>query len=591
MNSLNPDFVRNFELDYLFEEQQYLKLRVFDSDNGRPDINSSDFIGEAQCTLGEIIGSKGQQLIRTIKPNPNAKSTGNIILRCEQVNENNDVIMLQITGKELEVHSGIFHSFKPFFYLSRVMESGGNQRVYMSEHLGGKAAAWKMVEKSMKDLCNGDPTRPIIFELYDNHRSGNHDFIAATDFTIQKITEAGVKQFELINPKKKSKKGYKHSGIITINSCQIVKNYSLFDYIRGGCQISLAIAVDFTGSNGIPTSPQSLHYLSPNGYNQYEQALFAVSEILLNYDSDKQVPLYGFGAKINGGVSHCFNMNFNPADPSVCGIQGIMSAYRNSLMYAELSGPTLFGHVLAKVITEIESQRVDQFNQQYTVLLILTDGDIHDMTETIDWIVRGSNSPLSIVIVGIGNDSFNAMKKLDADETPLIDSKGKKMLRDIVQFVPFRDVNNSPIILAKEVLEEIPREVANYFKMRNIYPNAALQASEFEFDRSYTVPEQPFVVGPNQPMPQGGYQGPSVIPLSYHNPSSYQNPPNYQNAPTFNHPSNHHNPPHGSVYQTVPLQGYNPQPYNPQNLNYQTFENKPSNNPNVPQGYAYVPPK
>ena len=140
MNSLNPDFVRNFELDYLFEEQQYLKLRVFDSDNGRPDINSSDFIGEAQCTLGEIIGSKGQQLIRTIKPNPNAKSTGNIILRCEQVNENNDVIMLQITGKELEVHSGIFHSFKPFFYLSRVMESGGNQRVYMSEHLGGKVA-------------------------------------------------------------------------------------------------------------------------------------------------------------------------------------------------------------------------------------------------------------------------------------------------------------------------------------------------------------------------------------------------------------------------------------------------------------------
>jgi len=54
--------------------------------------------------------------------------------------------------------------------------------------------------------------------------------------------------------------------------------------------------------------------------------------------------------------------------------------------------------------------------------LILTDGDIHDMKDTINWIVRGSNSPLSIVIIGIGNSSFENMVVLDADDDPLIDS-------------------------------------------------------------------------------------------------------------------------------------------------------------------------
>ena len=50
------------------------------------------------------------------------------------------------------------------------------------------------------------------------------------------------------------------------------------------------------------------------------------------------------------------------------------------------------------------------------MLLILTDGEIHDMRDTIDWIVRGSASPISIVIVGLGRDNFTNMRILDADD-------------------------------------------------------------------------------------------------------------------------------------------------------------------------------
>jgi hypothetical protein len=40
---------------------------------------------------------------------------------------------------------------------------------------------------------------------------------------------------------------------------------------------------------------------------------------------------------------------------------------------------------------------------------MLTDGAITDMKETIDEIVRGSEYNLSIIIVGVGNDSFSKM--------------------------------------------------------------------------------------------------------------------------------------------------------------------------------------
>lgn len=59
-------------------------------------------------------------------------------------------------------------------------------------------------------------------------------------------------------------------------------------------------------------------------------------------------------------------------------------------------------------------------------MLILTDGAIHDFQATVDSIVSGSNLPLSIVIVGIGNDDFSNMDKLDGDIDPLYSKTLKK---------------------------------------------------------------------------------------------------------------------------------------------------------------------
>ena len=46
---------------------------------------------------------------------------------------------------------------------------------------------------------------------------------------------------------------------------------------------------------------------------------------------------------------------------------------------------------------------------KYMILLIITDGAIHDMEETIRLIVNGADLPLSILIVGVGNSDFGNM--------------------------------------------------------------------------------------------------------------------------------------------------------------------------------------
>lgn len=59
---------------------------------------------------------------------------------------------------------------------------------------------------------------------------------------------------------------------------------SFLDYIFGGCEISLHVAIDFTNSNKDPKESDSLHHIRNFAKNQYEQAIYQVGIILQEYD-------------------------------------------------------------------------------------------------------------------------------------------------------------------------------------------------------------------------------------------------------------------------------------------------------------------
>ena len=59
------------------------------------------------------------------------------------------------------------------------------------------------------------------------------------------------------------------------------------------------------------------------------------------------------------------------------------------------------------------------------------------------------------------------MEDLDGDDQPLVNSKGEKWERDIVQFVPYDQFKNNPKLLAEQVLEEVPTQVVEYYNNKN----------------------------------------------------------------------------------------------------------------------------
>ncbi|TXG65754.1 hypothetical protein EZV62_007029 [Acer yangbiense] len=153
------------------------------------------------------------------------------------------------------------------------------------------------------------------------------------------------------------------------------------------------------------------------------------------------------------------------------GVDGIMAAYASALHNVSLAGPTLFGPVI-NMAAEIAGQSLSHDDRsKYFVLLIITDGVLTDLQETKDALVRASDLPLSILIVGVGGADFTQMEILDADNgCQLESSTGRVATRDIVQFVPMREVHSGRISAVQALLEELPGQFLSYVRARDIKP-------------------------------------------------------------------------------------------------------------------------
>lgn len=255
----------------------------------------------------------------------------------------------------------------------------------------------------------------------------------------------------------------------------IEEEVSFLDFIKSGTQLHFTVAIDFTASNGDPRYPESLHYISSAKPNPYELALNAIGEILKPYNSLNVYPGFGFGAKLSPQalVSHHFPLNGNVSHPYCQGIEEIIMHYRSTVNQVTFYGPTNFAPVIKSTAT---IARQYDAGSSYFILLIITDGIICDMPQTKQAIIDASHLPLSIIIVGVGNDNFDAMDELDSDDH-LLEINGKKAVRDIVQFVPLRKYVNSDGIwlhsmesLSKDVLYEVPDQLVSFMRAKGIKP-------------------------------------------------------------------------------------------------------------------------
>uniref|UniRef100_A0AAX7TUT0 Copine-3 n=1 Tax=Astatotilapia calliptera TaxID=8154 RepID=A0AAX7TUT0_ASTCA len=476
-NNSSPSFSQRLRLDYHFEKVQNLKLGVYDIDNSSSDLGDDDYLGGVEITLGQIVSSKTvTRPLQLKKGKPAGKGT--ITITAEEIKDNR-AIELEWEAKNLD-KKDTFGKSDPFLEFFRQGDDGKWQLVHRTEVVKNNLnPTWKKFTIPLQTLCYSDLERPLKVDCSDYDSDGSHDLIGSFTTKVsdmQKTAHGSPVQFDCIHPEKqKKKKSYKNSGVVSVKSCKLITQYTFLDYVMGGCQINFTVGIDFTGSNGDPRSPNSLHYMSADGLNQYLSALWSVGHVVQDYDTDKLFPAFGFGAKLPPDYQFGFSALLLP----LLGIQGIVEAYRMVLPQIRLSGPTNFSPIINHVASIAAGAAQANAAAQYFVLLILTDGEITDFDQTRDAIVRASRLPMSIIIVGVGPADFKAMELLDGDDGVLRSTTGESVARDIVQFVPYRQFADAPqAALAQSVLAEVPNQLVSYFKTRGLDPPKSQAAAK-----------------------------------------------------------------------------------------------------------------
>ncbi|ETE62235.1 Copine-3 [Ophiophagus hannah] len=359
-NSLNPKFSKKFRIDYYFELVQKLKFGVFDIDNATVQLNDDDFLGEFECTLGQIVSSKTLTrplLLRNGKP----AGKGVIMISAEEIKDNR-VVLLEAEARKLD-NKDLFGKSDPYLEFHKQTSEGKWVMVHRTEVIKNNLnPVWRPFKISLNSLCYGDMDKAIKVECYDYDNDGSHDLIGTFQATMSKLKDASrhsPMEFECINEKKRQKKkSYKNSGIVSFKHCEVITECTFLDYVMGGCQLN------FT-------------------------------------------------------VSHEFPLNFNPSNPFCNGVQGIVDAYRVCLPQIRLYGPTNFSPIINHVARFAAAASQQRTASQYFILLIITDGVITDLDETRSAIVNASKLPMSIIIVGVGGADFSAMEFLDSDSGAL----------------------------------------------------------------------------------------------------------------------------------------------------------------------------
>ncbi|OMJ90957.1 hypothetical protein SteCoe_6625 [Stentor coeruleus] len=451
----NIEWTDELEVEYKFHNQQDLRVTVFKVLDGE-----NHLVGQTTEELRSLLNPLTERTLINI----DSQEVGVLILKCEESEETKSKIVFELRAEGLE-DLDVWDKSDPYLKIFRESRSGWlliHETKVIPDTLNPH---WEVIAMDFYHFCHCNPNTQIRIECYDWDSPTKSELIGEVGFKAHELQQGKI--FTLVNASKIKKNQDSASGKILVERCDMIPEKSFIDYLRDGMSINITVGIDFTASNGLISNNNSLHYLQEGYQNEYEKALRLLGSILSGYDTDQKFCAFGFGGKPHWvkpvGIRQDFALNQHEHRPFIDSFEGVIECYRKVLEQITLSGPTYLAPLIRKQLEVISVSPP----KTYHILLVFTDGEVDDLEDVIEVLVEASTKPLSIVIIGLGYESFGKMQKLDGDQKDLTNRRGQKCARDIVQFVNYRNYKHDIGIFTREALMEIPIQLMNYMKIKS----------------------------------------------------------------------------------------------------------------------------
>lgn len=322
-DGLNPQWVTALQVPYFFERSQHLRVEVYDRDAKAPvvpgrvdELSRHDFIGAAEVRVPEVVRAPGQRVELPLA-HPRRGGGGKngwLTILAEEVGAWKQVVTMDMGLERVKPPASLTGKPTVCLALSRHVAATGPGAGGGGGGDGGRGPpAWVRVHKSapgalsgrvrgsytfprskvsVQTLCRCDPDAPLRAEVVLTRAggAGGERVLAQAPLSFRTLMEArrvpltapapaavGAATGKLGKvgagraPSSDSAHGGKELGAVVMNDVRVSSSATFLDYIMGGCEVNLVVAVDFTASNGDPTRPGTLHHIGGMyGPNEYE---------------------------------------------------------------------------------------------------------------------------------------------------------------------------------------------------------------------------------------------------------------------------------------------------------------------------------
>jgi len=472
----NPDplFSEKFYVDYQFNVEQFYIVRIYDQDLvysndfleddyfTSTDLKEHDYIAGFVFQLGDLLGRPAQKLIAPLHlENGDAK----LILSGRELGSSREFLKLRIGAEGLAISDSLWLSGTsgPFFRLERLTDHDNLtwQPIWQSEVLlaHDNTPTWAEVCLSLLEVCDGDVNAAIKITFWESH-SHDNDFLGHVMTTVEELITKGsqVKRMPIYNHKKLffgTKTKLRRAGEMHVVHGRRVHRPGLLQYLDGGCEIDLILAVDCGDYVNHDDKEEAHHFHHGAWYNNYQMAIEKVGAIMEPYCRNHYFNMWGYNAR----ASREQKDNVFEMGKKITGKHGLLSTYDNTLRQGnqllarqtESQLGSLVNMAMFRSIKEAETRHC------YSILCILTPGKVNDLQALSEAVHRAAtDAPLSIIFIGCGESGLDGIKNHFEKHKVQRSIMGVKLSRENISFASFVEAGGNTAKVVEEALKDTP---------------------------------------------------------------------------------------------------------------------------------------
>ena len=475
-DSQNPIFLQSVNVEYRFEADQWFLMRIYDEDLGYThDLKEHDYIGGFAFQMGELMARPSHKQIIKL----DSESDAMLILKGRELDTAKMFLEFRFAAHGLQTVDSVLSTTDPYFMLERWNEDDKSWvPVWKSEVVfHNHNPTWGEASLSLLAICGGDLDENLRVTFWESQSHIEDEFLGYAETTLRDIvnTPEDGKMLPIKNRKKVffgAGRKLTKTGTMQILRASLKEQATFLQYLHGGCEIDLLLAVDCGAAIDHADEKKASHFIHGALMNNYQVAIDKIGTIMEPYSRSHPFKMFGYNA--NASIEQ--TDNFFKMGDKITGKAGLLKTYEKFFLRGNrFMGRNHESH-LGPLITEAIFESIQESNSRhcYSVLCILTSGHVSDLQATVDALLRAAtDAPLSIVFIGCEDHNLDGLKGYFTKTKVQRSISGVRLSRDNTSFASFTDCGGDPTRVASDVLQELPEQIVQRFYQEGIDPKPA----------------------------------------------------------------------------------------------------------------------